>query len=91
MAGIWGGRSCARVSFTKVYRQPSFEYKWPILYSGTLSDQGKVIQGRWQVESVTGTFMMHRELGEQTDESARVGTSINLKQGRLVPAVGLSR
>lgn len=90
-ASLAGERSGTRVRFIKTYLQPSSNHRWPIQYSGLLSDDGNTILGRWLVQGVVGTFAMHREIEAGLGEAARVGTSASLKSHRLVPAYGQAR
>lgn len=90
-ASLAGERSGTRVRFIKKYFQPSLNHRWPIQYSGLLSDEGNTILGRWLVQGVVGTFAMHREIEAELGEAARVGTSRSLESHRLVPANGQAR
>lgn len=57
-ASVDGSRSGASVGFTKQYHG---RWNHAVNYSGQIDDAGTTITGRWQVDWVTGTFVMERE------------------------------
>lgn len=57
IAGSRGGRS---VDFTKTYSGAIWNHS--VDYVGQLSADGQSVTGMWSVESVDGTFEMHRDL-----------------------------
>jgi hypothetical protein len=61
-ATLEGARSGSRVDFLKIYHGAGEEYDEPVAYSGTLSDDGNVITGRWIMAEWSGTFEMVRQI-----------------------------
>jgi hypothetical protein len=57
VAGARGGRS---VDFTKTYDGHAWSHS--VDYVGQLSPDGQMVTGMWSVETLDGTFEMHRDL-----------------------------
>ena len=72
-AVLSGSRSGSSVDFTKVYDGES-DAAHAVDYVGRLSADGNSIEGMWSLQSLDGTFEMHREAvwEEQVGEEASV-------------------
>lgn len=59
-AMIAGARGERSVDFTKTYRGQIWSHS--VDYVGQLSPDGQMVTGMWSVDSLDGTFEMHRDL-----------------------------
>lgn len=84
-ASVVGGRSGTRVQFTKIYCEPSLVHRWPIQYSGLLSDDGNTVLGRWLVQGGMGTFAMHRDTAAEEEQAATFEASRRRPSRPLAP------
>lgn len=57
-ASVDGSRSGAAVRFIKQYHG---RWNHAVRYSGQIDDAGTTITGKWQVDWLSGTFVMERE------------------------------
>jgi hypothetical protein len=57
IAGARGGQA---VDFTKTYQGVAWNHS--VDYVGRLSSDGQIVTGMWSVDSLDGTFEMHRDL-----------------------------
>ncbi|WP_143738179.1 hypothetical protein [Erythrobacter donghaensis] len=69
-ATLEGMRSDSKVDFLKIYHGAGEEYDEPVVYSGSLSDDGNVITGRWIMAEWSGTFEMVRHIEVTTASEA---------------------
>ena len=84
-ATLAGERRGTRIRFTKVYCQPSLGHRWPVHYSGLLSDDGNTILGRWLVQGVMGTFGMHRDTAAEEEQALTIEASRRRTSRPLAP------
>lgn len=87
-ASLAGERSGTRVRFIKTYLQPSSSHRWPIRYSGLLSDDANTILGRWLVQGAMGTFAMHRKIAAEEEQAATIEASRRSTSRPLAPVGG---
>jgi len=82
VAGARGGRS---VDFTKTYAGQVWTHS--VDYVGQLSPDGQTVIGMWSVDSLDGTFEMHRDLKleELTDQEAEVELEEDIKVPAALP------
>lgn len=65
-----GQRIGRSVHFAKTYHDAGDDYRETVLYYGTLSGDGDVITGEWQIDHWRGPFEMTRELPAQAEAQA---------------------
>ena len=73
ISGTRGGRA---VDFTKTYHGAVWLHS--VDYVGQLSAAGQTVTGMWSVESLDGTFEMHRDL--RLEELAEVEEAVDLPE-----------
>ena len=61
-SNILGQRIGRSVHFAKDYHSAGEFYRETVLYFGTVSSEGDLITGEWQIEHWRGPFEMRREL-----------------------------
>jgi hypothetical protein len=77
-AGVTGAQDGRRVHFTKAYFRPSgYTETGPVLYEGTLSEDGRLLVGVWRLElpghpSIQGVWDARRTWGAESETEALV-------------------
>ncbi|QLC24580.1 hypothetical protein HFP57_05755 [Parasphingopyxis algicola] len=74
-AFVNGGRRGRSVSFAKTYDGAS-DAAHRVDYDGTLSSDGRQIEGRWSLEDIAGDFRMTREIVDEEAIDAEVGSQM---------------
>ncbi|KEO89024.1 hypothetical protein EH31_13335 [Erythrobacter longus] len=75
---IHGSRQGHRVSFSKDYEAVDHSYQSTVQYRGTMSGDGQVISGVWNIGSWSGVFEMTRSQGAVEAVEQKVGVEAEL-------------
>jgi len=70
---LLGSRHDSAVTFVKTYDSAGADFRHPIEYEGTLSQDGTEIEGRWTIRKAwSGKFLMIRSAGKTAAVSREV-------------------
>lgn len=80
-ARVFGSFADPELTFTKKYRTPGHN---PVVYHGTMSDEGKKISGTWQIANLAkGSWIAWRQEEEEFPESETEDEAMDEREKEL--------